>query len=730
MLAKIYSYGTIRYIVPSYGSTGFFPFRRPEKGQSPEAFSGVITGSFPKKKRGEFSMKRTNHGASALRRLSVALLAVMLVASLLCSGSAYALDAGDVSRMNVMLVIDGSGSLTMSGGTDVDGNRYHAIDLFLALLTNSGNNVGAIVFNHETRLNAPIAPINGKADKVALSQKVKDAGAGGDTNTGAALLAAVDACNAATAQNGLKSVILLFSDGNINMDYNGGAEAVALSLENQETAINNAQTAQIPIHTICLNDNSYSHPEEMEQISQRTGGSYSSVSSSRDLAVAFENFYKLIFPGASNEISQTTFPADGKLNFDIQIPTYGAEEVNIIVNTTALTGREITAPGGVLDATAIEDNTMTGGPYAVTKLVDPEKGLWNVSLTGTPGTEVTVNVLYNIDSAAQLRTADGKNDYGVNESATFQVNLLQQGNVITDAIVTQEYTAKLVLTNLTTGEETSLDMTPDANGMFVCTYTGTDYHSFTAKAVLSYANLNLYSNELPVNFGNSAPVANTPVLEVKQTVTPISGKSKTVDVAPFFTDAQDSHLTYTIVSSQLIQNTASLDGATGTLTVNTAKSRSGDVVIQATDSQGATAQMIVRFKVTNLTWVIFGTIIAAVVAGLVVLAVTLYIALNKPFKGMIAVTNPADGIRRTHGSFRGKVTLKDMRIANMGIEGGAIVATGGNQVELRAKSELFSGTTTLRNPKRMPLGMGRNIVYSDNTKAHQLIIEVQPSARR
>ena len=118
-------------------------------------------------------MKRTNHGASALRRLSVMLLAVMLLTSLLCSGSAYALDAGDVSRMNVMLVIDGSGSLTMSGGTDLDGNRYHAIDLFLALLTNSGNNVGAIVFDHDIRLNAPISPINGKADKEANDNSLK-----------------------------------------------------------------------------------------------------------------------------------------------------------------------------------------------------------------------------------------------------------------------------------------------------------------------------------------------------------------------------------------------------------------------------------------------------------------------------------------------------------------------------------------------------------------------------
>ena len=36
------------------------------------------------------------------------------------------------------------------------------------------------------------------------------------------------------------------------------------------------------------------------------------------------------------------------------------------------------------------------------------------------------------------------------------LQLLQQGTVVTDSIVTQEYTAKLILTNLTTGQTFSV----------------------------------------------------------------------------------------------------------------------------------------------------------------------------------------------------------------------------------------------------------------------------------
>ena len=50
----------------------------------------------------------------------------------------------NLTHFNVGLVIDGSGSL---GSTDPNKLRYDAIDLFLALLTNKGNNIDTVVFN-------------------------------------------------------------------------------------------------------------------------------------------------------------------------------------------------------------------------------------------------------------------------------------------------------------------------------------------------------------------------------------------------------------------------------------------------------------------------------------------------------------------------------------------------------------------------------------------------------
>ena len=72
---------------------------------------------------------------------------LMMAALLLSAAITYAqpasadnLNADEVNQFNVILVIDGSGSLISgSSAPDKSGLRYDAINLFLALLTNDGN---------------------------------------------------------------------------------------------------------------------------------------------------------------------------------------------------------------------------------------------------------------------------------------------------------------------------------------------------------------------------------------------------------------------------------------------------------------------------------------------------------------------------------------------------------------------------------------------------------------
>ena len=673
--------------------------------------------------------KQANVYWNSKRIIAVVLLAV-LICCLVTPSAADAASSDESLRMNVMLVIDGSGSLLT---TDRSNLRYDAIDLFLAMLTNAGNNVGAIVFDHATDpflMYSPIAPMEGKAEKMALSEKIRSAGVRGDTNIGAALLAAVQEAQQVSQNNGMKSVVILFSDGRTDLAGNANMtrdEAMNASFAAKDQGIELAQQAGIPVYSICLNASATASPDELQEISDRTGGNFVSVSHPKDLTTAFETFYHLIFSTCTNEIQQASFPEDGKLTFSIDIPSYGAEEVNIILDTTSMKEKNILSPNGALTEAQVNEFTMQGGFYDVIKLVNPDSGSWEVSLTGIPQEAVTINVLYNMNSTVSLATANGITDYGVGEDAVFTATLLENGVPVTDPKVSSEYSATLTLVKNATGEVLPpVQMMPTSNGQFTYNMRGMEYASYTAQVDMQFANLVISSNTLNINFGNTPPAAIKAREEIKKTVTPISGKNHTVKLSDFFYDAQDKDLTYTVLSSQLVKDTWNLDPATGVLTVNTGKSKSGEVLVQATDSQGATAQMVIYFKVTNLTFVISGTLIGGILAGLAVLLVSVYAATHKVWHGTLTVHAIGGmGQSASHGDFRGKIKLKNLPLGDVGVDG-AFVAMGGNKLQFRATKNVYPNNGVASNTKVVPLIHGSVKIYADEARTIGIQVDVKP----
>ena len=665
--------------------------------------------------------------------LSHAVPLLMVWSLLLCQpalATAQAISNQDLERFNVMLVIDGSGSLVYgSDATDANGLRYDALDLFLALLTNSGNQVGAIVFDDDAQnylLNTGLQPVSGKPDKLALSEQIRNAGTRNDTDIGSALLTAVETLNAQSAQNGMESVIILFSDGRTDLGDN--EEAYNTSLENKETAITTAQAAGIPVYSICLNATPVADPAELQEISTRTSGDFVSVSSPEDLTGAFESFYNLIFATSSSERVTSTFPADGTLRFDIDVPTYGAEEVNIILDTDGVGQVQLNAPSGPLTAAEVEDFTMSGGDYDVIKLVDPEVGRWNLTLSGVPQDNVTINVIYNIDSTAVLSTADGNTDYGAGDTVTLQAQLYQGGAPISDSSVTSEYTVSLVLTNMADGSVETVDMVPGSNGQFTYDFLEEDFNSYEVKADFHYSNLTIPSNVVHLNFGNTAPVVpdDQKLIEESVIVTPVTGRERTFDLSNYFSDTQGDSLTYSISSSQLVDDTASLDGSV--LTVNTAKSRSGDLVLRAADPQGAYSEMTIRFKVTNLTPAIFGLIVAAIVAALIVAGLSIYRATHRLFRGTLSVSNVnasmSGATPRSHASFRGKVKLSYFVVGSCGMDANkcCFVALPGRRLEFRSPKPVYYNGIAKTNIMILP---GITELYADENRTQGICINMR-----
>lgn len=664
-----------------------------------------------------------------LKKLICAFLAMALLCSLttgVLAGGAV-LDADSVNRFDVMLVMDGSGSLVAGkSATDKNGLRYDAINLFLALLTNSGNRVGAVVFDDQPAnwlLSTDLMDISGKSDKVSLSESIRAAGTRGGTDIGSALLTAVETLTA-RASDQYQPVIILFSDGRTDLDTE---EELETSLENKEKAIVGAQDAGIPIFSICLNASSVSDPQELSDISNRTSGGFVAVSRAEDMAEAFETFYQLIFNSPASEKSQLTFGADGIIEYAFEVPTVGAEEVNVILKRESIDSMQVNSPTSQLTQAQLEDSTMTGGSYQVIKLVRPEMGQWKLQMQGQPGSAVTVNVIYNLDSSAILSTADGRTDYDTGEQVTLQAQLRQEGNVVTNSAVTREYTATLHLTRMADGTTRDVEMTPGEGGKFVYTLPSDGSSSYSAYVTLSFASLVHNSNTVQVNFDNTPPqLTGEETITQKVVVTPVSGRSRSIDVSEYFTDTQQEPLRYEIASSQLVEGTAQLQD--GLLTVNTAESRSGDVVITAADKQGAENQMTIHFQVTNLTLPIFITLAAAVLAGLVVLAVIVWGVTHPLWRGTVSVATldrSRDMLPRSRGSFRGKVKLRYFMVGQCGLdpEKSFLVVKRGGKLAFRSDRTFYVNGMPMTETE---LYAGTNIINTEERGREGIRIEVRP----
>ena len=511
------------------------------------------------------------------------------------------------------------------------------------------------------------------------------------------------------------------SDGRTDLGKN--KDAYERSLARKEEAIVLAQENDIPIYTLCLNASPVADPSELQEISSRTNGEMIEVNRAEDLADAFKKFYSLIFSTSEDNMIEDVIPASGELKYSFTVPHYGAEEVNIIINAQGIVSEELKAPSGKWSNEKISENTMVGGIYRVIKLVNPEANTWDIKLKGQQGDKALINIVYNINTEALLSTADGASDYELGETVILNVSLMQEGQAITDPNIAKEYQTELHVENLSTNKKETIKMSPDGKGGFSCNYRPDDYSAVKLTAKASCDSLTLDSNELRLNFGNSAPALtaeaqNSPVIKVL--VTPLTGRKKSVDISKYFTDTQDTELFYSISSSTLVKDTAVLDGST--LKVETAKSKSGDVVIRATDSQGAYTDAKIRFKVTNLTIPIIVIVLGAVLAAAII-GILGYKASQPVFHGTFRVANIQNGMGMPRGDFRGKISLKKFPVGNCGLDlkNTVFVAQKHNGLELHAKKPFFVNGMSMVKAR---LFQGDNEIWADENQTQGIRVTV------
>ena len=405
-------------------------------------------------------------------------LALSLTLALGLAGFAAAEEPiAEVNRFNVVLVIDKSGSLrdNQGGGTDPDGLRFDAMRLFLGLLTEAGNHVGAVVFDEELRFDSGLRSMEGMDDKKALIREVEAYTPSYDTDIGSAVLRATEMLTGMKAENGLPCMILLLTDGKTDFSANG-QERKQISWAVAREALDAAKAEGITINGILLNVDGKGDGGrgEFEIYTRETGGSFAEVTRPEDLAGAFREFYSIINNTTYTGAQRVAFSEQGEAEYFFTVPSFGVEEVNVVVehdtapedkSLDALVDVEIRSPdGSVYDYAGHE---LVSSRYILVKLPRPGVGEYCVRLGGEPDDWVDVTMVYNASMRVAVEGERPADAYRAYSPYRFTASVTDPGREQITGEDLQGLNAVLSAEYLPTGDVREYAMTP-ADNAYTC----------------------------------------------------------------------------------------------------------------------------------------------------------------------------------------------------------------------------------------------------------------------
>lgn len=611
-----------------------------------------------------------------MKRIWRGILTILMTVIICFPGAALAAEdtgqnSGSGNKYNVVFVIDESGSMLE---TDENQLRYDATDLFLGLMSREGNYVGAVSFDDKILNAQDIIAVNATEDKGVISDGIRQHSAtNGDTDIGNALKTAVDMLNT-KGNPALPSAIVLLTDGNTDLDNDPAeiSDEEETSIEKKSQAIADARSSGIPVYSVCLNENGEADFSETKQISDATGGEAREVTDAADLNGVYEMFYQMIYGTGGGCVYTGTVPVTATYT----VPEIGVEEANILI-TGDVTDIRFTDPSG---------NEYTGAETTVVKnatlkkIVNPAKGEWTVTVDGNPEAQIRINLLYNYNFLIRDNTQLGEEAYSKGDVISFNAQLTDAESNVLDLTDQSGYSAEVRFVDEGGNDLDSLPMNIE-NGCFILDYEIPEIDH----AYRYYIAVRLQSDEEGgsvykkteirqfVSGNNTAPVSNGDV-EATVKLWPFKHNEYTLDLTTLATDAEDSGLQYSVVSTSFMDKAENPEGdyiiENNTLIQDNFSLRKGEYVIRCIDSGGLYCDVSVTVNSIPIGMM---TVVGMIIAAAIIIAVILfglYTALKTPFYGDIYVKQSYEGeeIKRTKA--RGRMKLNVFNIPIRGVDGG------------------------------------------------------------
>ncbi|MBU3191642.1 VWA domain-containing protein [Clostridium bowmanii] len=446
-------------------------------------------------------------------RLLVFMIVITLQIS--CTLSVFAKTGAGVSNLDMIFVLDASGSMKTSDPQEI---RTEAIKMFLDMCGVEGNKVGLVAYSDNIIRVHNLDIMNSAGDKDSVKRMTTSIPFGQKTDTGMGIKEAVKLMESGH-EIANKPIIILLSDGK-----NDPERSMAESLKDLNDATNIAKSKQYPIYTIGLNYDGTVDKAQLESISSKTKGKTYITNKAEELTKILTDIYA--DNSKINIQNAGSISANGKFqDVALNIPNNNVIEANISLLSNKPIEIKLVNPKGQQVTIPSKDIIFTSSnKYSMLKILKPVQGDWIIKVKGISGDKINISYIFNydIELVAKFNPVAPKSG----EVMKIEANFLSNGQVIDDNELYKDMKAKLIVKNLKSGDIKEIQLA-NTNNLFSGKYTLTDNEKYEVKVRVDGKSFYRETSPITIGGGNIVKPSNNTKVEKSEES---SSKKNTVGI--------------------------------------------------------------------------------------------------------------------------------------------------------------------------------------------------------
>lgn len=391
--------------------------------------------------------------------------------STMFAASATTSPNNSTTSVDAVLVLDASNSMKSS---DPQQLGSEAMKLFIDMLPSQGDRVGIVSYTDRIEREKALTAIQSADDKTELKSFIDGLTRGAYTDISVGMKEAVTILQD-NAQQGHEPMIVLFADGNNQLNSNSGRSNSQADTD-LNTAVEQAKKDGYPVYTIGLNADGKLNQEALKKIADDTGGKSFVTTSAEELPEILSEIFAA--HQKVNVVPVDSITGNGQFqDVKIHIPNANVKEANISIMSSEAVEVKLVDPSGNAVAVPSDKVSMsTSKSYSLVKLLSPEQGDWTLQVKGVDQDKIDINLVFNYNLELALDPIPTK-AYSKGDKIDIVSYLTSGGQKLTDNSQASSMKAVLNVTDVDTGTTSQVPLTTDGSE-FKGTFEVPDNHVY------------------------------------------------------------------------------------------------------------------------------------------------------------------------------------------------------------------------------------------------------------